>query len=82
MKLRITGTREECAVAVAAIAAVLAVREVSDFHPNRGATVLGRVYVDAEPAASPGPVRGRAERTDHPCEPGASVRELGGGERS
>lgn len=46
MRLRISGTRAECD---AAVAAVLAVREVSGFFPNRGASVLGRVYLDADP---------------------------------
>ncbi|MPZ66635.1 MAG: hypothetical protein GEU83_14365 [Pseudonocardiaceae bacterium] len=62
MKLRISATREECAAAVRAVSAVLAVREVSDFYPNRGATVLGRVYLDAEAPA--GAVQAGAERTD------------------
>lgn len=42
-----SGTREECA------ATVQAVREVSDFYPDRGATVLGRVYLDADGTANP-----------------------------
>ncbi len=67
MKLRISGTREECAATVAAVSAVLAVREVSDFYPNRGATVLGRVYLDAEAPASA--TQTRAERTDRPTRP-------------
>ena len=45
MKVRITGTREE--TTAAALATVLEVREVSGFYPNRGATTLGRVYLDA-----------------------------------
>jgi hypothetical protein len=49
MKLRITGTREECAAAVEALPAALTVREVSGFYPNRGGSELGRVYLDAEP---------------------------------
>lgn len=49
MKLRLTGTAPECSAAVAALAAGFVLREVSGFYPNRGATVLGRVYVDAEP---------------------------------
>lgn len=63
MKLRISGTREECAAAVGAIATVLTVREVSGFYLNRGSSsVLGRVYLDADTPA--GAVRARAERTD------------------
>ncbi len=63
MKLRISGTRAECAATVAAVSAVLAVREVSDFYPNRtvpqefrrpGASQeLGRVYVDARHRTCP-----------------------------
>ncbi len=49
MKIRLSGTDTECAAAVAALAAGFVLREVSGFYPNRGATVLGRVYVDAEP---------------------------------
>lgn len=49
MKLRLSGTDSECGAAVAALAAGFVLREVSGFYPNRGASVLGRVYVDAEP---------------------------------
>ncbi|MQA14919.1 MAG: hypothetical protein GEV09_12305 [Pseudonocardiaceae bacterium] len=62
MKLRISGTREECAATVQAVSAVLVVREVSDFYPNRGATVLGSVYLDAEAPASA--MQAGAERTE------------------
>lgn len=49
MRLRVTGTETECTAAVEALAAGFVLREVSAFYPNRGTTVLGRVYVDAEP---------------------------------
>jgi|GEM_PF-2485723 len=49
MRIRLSGTDTECAAAVAALAAGFVLRKVSGFYPNRGATVLGRVYVDAEP---------------------------------
>jgi hypothetical protein len=49
MKIRLSGTKDGCAAAVAALAAGFVLREVSGFYPNRGATVLGRVYVDVEP---------------------------------
>lgn len=74
MKLRMTGTAPECAAAVAALAAGFVLREVSDFYPNRGTTVLGRVYVDAEPRTEP--VGASAERTDQVLRG-----ELPGGER-
>jgi hypothetical protein len=45
----LSGTDTECAAAVAALAAGFVLREVSGFYPNRGATVLGRVYIDVEP---------------------------------
>jgi hypothetical protein len=50
MRLRLGGTREECEVLVeqlpARLAGLVEVLEVSDFYPNRGTTVLGRVYVE------------------------------------
>ena len=49
MKLRLTGTDTECQAAVAALAAGFEIREVSGFYPNRGTSLLGRVYVAAEP---------------------------------
>ncbi|WP_219420429.1 hypothetical protein [Pseudonocardia nigra] len=72
MKLRLIGTEAECAAAIVALAAGFELREVSGFYPNRGATVLGRVYVDAEPwqvhagsgRPSTGRVRATTRRTD------------------
>jgi hypothetical protein len=49
VRLRISGTEAECAAAVRALEAGFVLREVSGFYPNRGASALGRVYVDAEP---------------------------------
>jgi len=51
MKLRLTGTRDECAVLARELPSRLAdlaeVVEVSDFHANnRGSSALGRVYVE------------------------------------
>ncbi|MGZ3140821.1 hypothetical protein ACVDFE_02210 [Lentzea chajnantorensis] len=50
MKLRIEGTKEECAATLAALELVLDVRDASRFYPNyrRGGyeTKLGRIYVD------------------------------------
>lgn len=55
MELRLTGTREECAKAEAAICGVFsgAVEKVSPYYPNRkpGEEGTGRVYITlrAEP---------------------------------
>ena len=50
MKLRATGTREECDQFVAELSEHVAgwgrVLGVSGFYPNRGVTVLGRVFVE------------------------------------
>lgn len=51
MKLRLTGTVDECAVVLAALRSTLDVREVSDCYPNRGDSTLVRVYVDAVPVS-------------------------------
>ncbi|WP_219419613.1 hypothetical protein [Pseudonocardia nigra] len=48
MRLRLTGTDTECRAAVA-LAAGFALSEVSPFYLHRGASVLARVYVDANP---------------------------------
>lgn len=57
MKIRLTGTRAENNVTVAVLGELLPtitapvqyrIREVSDFHPNRGSSDLGRVYVDSD----------------------------------
>lgn len=71
------GTRPECAAAVAALRAGFVVREVSEFYPNRGQSVLGRVYVDAEPITRPAAVaRVRATATSadqaHELPPGGT----------
>ncbi|MGH3614099.1 MAG: hypothetical protein ACRDRK_16205 [Pseudonocardia sp.] len=62
MKIRLSGTPDECANAVEALAAGFVLREVSGFYANRGATVLGRVYVAAEPC--PEVVQATATRDD------------------
>ncbi len=53
MKIRLHGTGAECAAAVARLRGVLDVRSVSVPYPDRGDSVLVRVYVDA---ALPGPL--------------------------
>ncbi|NKE63287.1 hypothetical protein FXN61_43825 [Lentzea sp. PSKA42] len=47
MRIRLEGTRDEVDAAVSALAHGFEVQEVSGFYPNRGASVLGRVYVTA-----------------------------------
>ncbi|MBP2474017.1 hypothetical protein JOF53_002889 [Crossiella equi] len=49
MKIRLTGTPQECADALARLYEVFEIREASTFRPNRGITKLGRVYVDVDP---------------------------------
>lgn len=48
MKIRLEGTKGECEVALAAItrSQTLTVVEASDPYPNRGRSVLVRVYLD------------------------------------
>jgi hypothetical protein len=46
MKLRIHGTPEECRQAVEALTGIFRVVSVSDAYPDRGASVLVRVYLD------------------------------------
>jgi hypothetical protein len=53
MKIRITGTRTETADAVKVLRLAFAIREVSDFRPNRGDSQLGRVYVETNAPADP-----------------------------
>ncbi|MEU9687145.1 hypothetical protein [Amycolatopsis japonica] len=70
MRIRVEGTETEVAAAVAAIATVVEVQEASGFYPNRGASVLGRVYLTVAPlGGQPGPVQATAERTEQPRPP-------------
>ena len=48
MKIRLMGTETECENAAKTIATVMTVNETSQFYPNQGNSVLGRVYLDAE----------------------------------
>jgi len=51
MRIRLTGTRTECERFTAELLAATApgvIRDVSTFHPNRGTTSLGRVYLDLQ----------------------------------
>ncbi|MDX8146425.1 hypothetical protein SK854_30225 [Lentzea sp. BCCO 10_0061] len=47
MKIRLEGTRDEIDAAVPALAHGFEVLQVSSFYPNRGTSMLGRVYVTA-----------------------------------
>lgn len=49
MTIRLHGTAEECEEAVRLLGQVMAVRSVSEPYPDRGRSVLVRVYVEAVP---------------------------------
>lgn len=58
MKIRLHGTEDECRQIAGRLAAVCDVLAVSDPYPDRGASRLVRVYVEARlsyPAAGAGP---------------------------
>ena len=58
MKLRAHGTPEECRQVVEALTGLFRVVSVSDAYPDRGASVLVRVFLDIRlDEASPGPGR-------------------------
>ncbi|TWP51706.1 hypothetical protein FKR81_12620 [Lentzea tibetensis] len=63
MKIRVEGTRDETTAAVAALREVFDVHEASRFYPNRGDSVLGRVYLTVA-AHTARVVRATAARTD------------------
>ena len=46
MKIRLEGTRQECEQAAPRLAEVFDVVSVSDPYPNRGRSLLVRVYVE------------------------------------
>lgn len=50
LKIRLVGTKEETAKAVNLLRELEKLRllEVSDYYANRGDSLLGRVYVDAD----------------------------------
>lgn len=48
VNMRISGTKAECEEAIRLIALSGVIREQSKFYPNRGASLLGRVYLDVE----------------------------------
>ncbi len=48
IKVRLSGTKIECSEMVKKIAQIGKIREESVFYPNRGDSLLGRVYLDVE----------------------------------
>jgi hypothetical protein len=59
VKVRLRGTREEVAEATRRLVEILEVVAVSDPYPDRGATVLVRVYLEVrlDQAAAADPAR-------------------------
>ena len=51
MKIRLHGTEDECRDVADRLAGVVEVLAVSEPYPDRGASVLARVYVEARIAA-------------------------------
>jgi hypothetical protein len=49
MKLRLHGTAEECEEAVELLGSIMLIQSVSDPYPDRGRSVLVRVYIEAIP---------------------------------
>jgi hypothetical protein len=74
VKVRLHGTREEVAEATRRLVEVLDVVAFSDAYPDRGASVLVRVYLEVRlnpasptPSAGPGQPTRRSRRA-LPCE--------------
>jgi len=60
VKIRLRGTTDVCRQAAERLTAVFRVLSVSDPYPDRGHSVLVRVYIEAElPAGRPGEPRTR-----------------------
>ena len=49
MKIRLHGTKEECHETVELLESVLLIQSVSEPYPDRGRSVLVRVYIEAIP---------------------------------
>ena len=49
MKIRLHGTEEECEETVQLLGSVMLLQSVSDPYPDRGRSVLVRVYIEAIP---------------------------------
>jgi hypothetical protein len=60
MKIRLHGTKGECAATAQRIAQVITVLSVSEPYPDRGASVLVRVYLEARPGAPNDPQTARS----------------------
>lgn len=57
MRIRLHGTADETSRVLAAIRAVLDIRDVSRAYPDRPPSTLQRTYVDATPRAENGDQR-------------------------
>ncbi|WP_406640457.1 hypothetical protein [Amycolatopsis sp. WGS_07] len=64
MRIRLMGTEAEIAAVAERLASVLEVQEISEFYPNRGASVLGRVYLTVAVPTTPPVVHADAERAE------------------
>jgi hypothetical protein len=49
VKIRLHGTEEECRETAELLESVLVIQSVSEPYPDRGRSVLVRVYIDAIP---------------------------------
>ena len=49
MKIRLHGTEDECRETAELLESVLVVQSVSEPYPDRGRSVLVRVYIEAMP---------------------------------
>jgi hypothetical protein len=49
MKIRLHGTADECREAVELLGSVMLIQSVSEPYPDRGRSVLVRVYIQAIP---------------------------------
>jgi hypothetical protein len=49
VKLRLHGTPEECEETVELLGSIMLIQSVSDPYPDRGRSVLVRVYIEAIP---------------------------------
>jgi hypothetical protein len=49
VKIRLQGTEEECRETVELLGSVMLLQSVSDPYPDRGRSVLVRVYIEAIP---------------------------------
>ena len=64
MKIRLHGTADECHEVAERLAGIIEVLAISDPYPDRGASVLVRVYVEAR-LAPPVHVTSTAETRPH-----------------